>query len=206
MLSVTALKLFLLIVTIFLSVTSSVYASTSSILSRLKIAPVIEGHFVQTEKLVAIPQPFQTEGFFIFWKNDVLLWKAKKPIATTSIYNDQSFKTYIHLNGQRIENTSASATNTVNRILWGMLSKDMTALELDFQIFTQNNPDHWRMDFYPKSNMTGSIVKHITVTGQDNPEKIVVEHFSNDITTLTISDITLTETSSTRQENELANP
>ena len=82
----------------------------------------------------------------------------------------------------------------------------MTALELDLQNFTQKNTDHWRMDFYPKSNMTGSIVKHITVTGQDNPEKIVVEHFSNDITTLTISDITLTETSSTRQENELANP
>lgn len=206
MLSETALRPFVLIITFFLTVTGSVYASTSSIIARLKVAPVIEGRFVQTEKLVSIPKPFQTEGFFIFWKNDVLLWKAKEPVATTSIYNDQHFKTYIHLNGQRIENTSASVTNTVNRILWGMLSKDMTALELDFQIFTQNNPSHWRMDFYPKSNMTGSIVKHITVTGRDSPEKIVVEHYSSDITTLTISNITLAETSSTRQENELANP
>ena len=54
--------------------------------------------------------------------------------------------------------------------------------------------------------MTGSIVKHISVTGNRIPERIVVENFSNDITTLVISDIKLSETSSSRQENELANP
>lgn len=191
---------------VFSSAVFSVSASTMDIISRLKVAPVIEGNFVQTEKLVSIPTPFQCEGFFIFWKNDVLLWKTRNPIATTSIYNDQSFRTYTHLNGQTIENTSASATNTVNRILWGLLSKDMTALELDFQIFTQNNDNGWRMDFYPKSNMTGSIVKHISVVGKESLEQIVVEHFSSDITKLTIENVKLPETSSTRQENELANP
>lgn len=62
------------------------------------------------------------------------------------------------------------------------------------------------MDFYPKSNMTGSIVKHVSVTGKDTPEKIVVENFSSDITTLIIDEIKLSEISSTQQENELANP
>ena len=126
-------------------------------------------------------------------------------ILTTSLYTDQNFKTYIHLNGKRIENTSPSATNIVNRILWGLLSADMTALELDFQIFSQNKPESWKMDFYPKSNMTGSIVKHVSVTGKDTPEKIVVENFSSDITTLIIDEIKLSEISSTQQENELAN-
>lgn len=189
-----------------LAVATSVWASPMDIAERLDVAPVIEGHFVQTEKLVLIPQPFQCEGFFIFWENDVLLWKTKFPVATTSLYNDKTFKTYIHLNGKRIENSSASVTNVVNRILWGLLSTDITALELDFQIFTQNNENGWRMDFFPKSNMTGSIVKHISVTGNRIPERIVVENFSNDITTLVISDIKLSETSSSRQENELANP
>ena len=83
--------------------TTPVYASPMDIAERLDVAPVIEGHFVQTEKLVSIPKPFQCEGFFIFWKNDVLLWKTKSPVPTTSLYNDKTFKTYIHLNGKRIE-------------------------------------------------------------------------------------------------------
>ena len=182
------------------------HGSTTDIVSRLSVAPVIEGQFVQTEKLVSIPKPFESNGFFIFWKDDVLMWKTKEPIETTSLYTDQHFKTYIHINNKVVENTSSSATNVVNRILWGLLSADMTALELDFQIFTQNTPNHWRMDFYPKSNMTGCIVKHVSVVGKDIPEQIVVEHFSSDITTLMISDVVLSDISSTRQENELANP
>ena len=127
--------------TVLFSVAPLSCASTADIISRLKIAPVIEGRFIQKEKLVSVPKPFECEGFFIFWKDDVLLWKATKPILTTSLYTDQNFKTYIHLNGKRIENTSPSATNIVNRILWGLLSADMTALELDFQIFSQNKPE-----------------------------------------------------------------
>ena len=192
--------------TVLFSVAPLSCASTADIISRLKIAPVIEGRFIQKEKLVSVPKPFECEVFLYFWKDDVLLWKATKPILTTSLYTDQNFKTYIHLNGKRIENTSPSATNIVNRILWGLLSADMTALELDFQIFSQNKPESWKMDFYPKSNMTGSIVKHVSVTGKDTPEKIVVENFSSDITTLIIDEIKLSEISSTQQENELANP
>ena len=46
-----------------LAVATSVWASPMDIAERLDVAPVIEGHFVQTEKLVSIPQPFQCEGF-----------------------------------------------------------------------------------------------------------------------------------------------
>ena len=174
--------------------------SAADIGSRLHSAPVVEGHFVQRQKLVSIPK------VFIFWENDVLLWKTVQPVRTTSVYTDQNFKTYVHLNDKTITNTSLSATNIINRILWALLNKDMTALELDFQIFTQNNDSGWRMDFYPRSNMTGSIVKHVLVEGASAPQKIVVENYSNDITTLEISEITRSEISSSRQENELANP
>ena len=88
--------------TVLFSVAPLSCASTADIISRLKIAPVIEGRFIQKEKLVSVPKPFECEGFFIFWKDDVLLWKATKPILTTSLYTDQNFKTYIHLNGKRI--------------------------------------------------------------------------------------------------------
>lgn len=180
--------------------------SAADIGSRLRSAPVVEGHFIQRQKLVSIPKVFECEGFFIFWENDVLLWKTVQPVRTTSVYTDQNFKTYVHLNDKTITNTSLSATNIINRILWALLNKDMTALELDFQIFTQNNNSSWRMDFYPRSNMTGSIVKHVLVEGASAPQKIVVENYSNDITTLEISEITRSEISSSRQENELANP
>lgn len=180
--------------------------SAADIGSRLRSAPVVEGHFVQKQKLVSIPKVFECEGFFIFRENDVLLWKTVQPVRTTSVYTDQNFKTYVHLNGKTITNTSLSATNIINRILWALLNNDMTALELDFQIFTQNNDSGWRMDFYPRSNMTGSIVKHVLVEGASAPQKIVVENYSNDITTLEISEITRSEISSSRQENELANP
>ena len=163
-------------------------------------------NFIQRQKLVSIPKVFECEGFFIFWENDVLLWKTVQPVRTTSVYTDQNFKTYVHLNDKTITNTSLSATNIINRILWALLNNDMTALELDFQIFTQNNDSGWRMDFYPRSNMTGSIVKHVLVKGASAPQKIVVENYSNDITTLEISEITRSEISSSRQENELANP
>ena len=136
----------------------------------------------------------------------MLLWKTEHPVSTTTVYTDQNVKTYVHLNGKRIENTSASNTSIVNRILWGLLTSDMTALELDFQIFTQNTPDGWQMDFYPRSNMTASIIKHVRITGKETPEKIVVENFSDDVTTLVIGDLTFSDISSTRQENELANP
>ena len=189
-----------------LTVAHSSWASISDITARIQKAAVVEGRFTQTEKLVSIPRPFQCEGFFISWKDDVLLWKTQNPIPTTTVYTDQSVKTYIHLNGKRIENTSASNTNIVNRILAGLLSADMTSLELDFQIFTQNNPNGWQINFYPKSNMTASIVKHISVSGKNTPEKIVVENFSDDVTTVIISNMTFAEMSTTRQENELANP
>ena len=54
--------------------------------------------------------------------------------------------------------------------------------------------------------MTASIVKHISVSGKNTPEKIVVENFSDDVTTVIISNMTFAEMSTTRQENELANP
>ena len=85
-----------------------------------KLRRLLRGRFIQKEKLVSVPKPFECEGFFIFWKDDVLLWKATKPILTTSLYTDQNFKTYIHLNGKRIENTSPSATNIVNRNTMGI--------------------------------------------------------------------------------------
>ncbi len=192
--------------TLALTAATCSVASVSDIAARIQRAAVVEGEFTQTEKLVSVPKTFQCEGFFIFWNDDVLLWKTEKPISTTTVYTDQSVKTYIHLNGKRIENTSASNTNIVNRILSGLLSADMTSLELDFQIFTQNNPDGWQMNFYPKSNMTASIIKHVLVTGKNIPEKIVVENFSDDIITVTIRNVTFSNMSSTRQENELANP
>lgn len=191
---------------ILLTVATLSWASIHDITARIHRAPVVEGRFTQTEKLVSVPKVFKCEGFFIFWTDDVLLWKTEHPVSTTTVYTDQNVKTYVHLNGKRIENTSASNTSIVNRILWGLLTSDMTALELDFQIFTQNTPDGWQMDFYPRSNMTASIIKHVWITGKETPEKIVVENFSDDVTTLVIGDLTFSDISSTRQENELANP
>ena len=123
---------------ILLTVATVSWASIHDITARIHRAPVVEGRFTQTEKLVSVPKVFKCEGFFIFWTDDVLLWKTEHPVSTTTVYTDQNVKTYVHLKGKRIENTSASNTSIVNRILWGLLTSDMTALELDFQIHAKH--------------------------------------------------------------------
>lgn len=200
-----------LIFTLFTAVlltlsTESIAAGYGVIRARIDNAAVFEGRFVQSERLVNVPKLFECYGYFIFKPDDVLFWRTQTPVLTTSIYNDREFKTFIYINDARIENTSTPTTNIINRILWSLLSEGNSSLELDFNIHTQTNGNQWQMDLYPITTAMLSIVKRVTVIGDTFVRQIKVESFSNDFTTVRLSDIERFPVLSTRQERDLANP
>ena len=145
-------------------------------------------------------------GYFIFKPDDVLFWRTQTPVLTTSVYNDREFKTFIYVNNARIENSSTPTTNVINRILWSLLSDGDTSLELDFNIQIHFEDDQWQMDLYPITTAMLSVVKRVTVIGGSFVQQIQIESYSNDFTTLTLSDIERFPVLSTRQERDLANP
>lgn len=199
--------IFTLFTAVLLSLsTESVAADYGVIRARIDDAAVFEGRFVQSERLVNAPKLFECHGYFIFKPDDVLFWRTQTPVPTTSIYNDREFKTFIYINDARIENTSTPTTNIINRILWSLLSKGNSSLELDFNVHTQTDGNQWQMDLYPITTAMLSVVKRVTVTGDTFVRQIKVESFSNDFTTVRLSDIERFPVLSTRQERDLANP
>lgn len=181
-------------------------AELDDIINAIPTQTVIRGRYIQTQKLVHVPHAFTTEGHFIFWRDSVFLWRTNAPIRTTTLYTDKSLKTYLHINGKRIESVSSSATSIENRILWSIISRDLNALELDFQILAYDLPQGWQLDFYPKTNLTRSIVKHVIMLGRTGPRELIVENYSGDLTILKLFDISLSNASSSQEEAELANP
>ncbi|MCI5897191.1 MAG: outer membrane lipoprotein carrier protein LolA [Candidatus Aphodousia sp.] len=199
--------IFTLFTAVLLSLsTESVAADYGVIRARIDDAAVFEGRFVQSERLVNAPKLFECHGYFIFKPDDVLFWRTQTPVPTTSIYNDREFKTFIYINDARIENTSTPTTNIINRILWSLLSEGNSSLELDFNVHTQTDGNQWQMDLYPITTAMLSVVKRVTVTGDTFVRQIKVESFSNDFTTVRLSDIERFPVLSTRQERDLANP
>lgn len=199
--------IFTLFTAVLLSLsTESVVADYGVIRARIDDAAVFEGRFVQSERLVNAPKLFECHGYFIFKPDDVLFWRTQTPVPTTSIYNDREFKTFIYINDARIENTSTPTTNIINRILWSLLSEGNSSLELDFNVHTQTDGNQWQMDLYPITTAMLSVVKRVTVTGDTFVRQIKVESFSNDFTTVRLSDIERFPVLSTRQERDLANP
>ena len=66
--------------------------------------------------------------------------------------------------------------------------------------------NQWQMDLYPITTAMLSVVKRVTVIGGSFVQQIQIESYSNDFTTLTLSDIERFPVLSTRQERDLANP
>ncbi|HIU74114.1 MAG TPA: outer membrane lipoprotein carrier protein LolA [Candidatus Aphodousia faecipullorum] len=177
-----------------------------SIIEQIPTAPLIRGQYTQTQKLVHVPQPFVTHGHFVFWRDSVFLWKTQDKIPTSTVYSEHSFKTYVHLRGQRIVSSSSPATSLENRVLWALFSKDFNSLELDFQILAHDGKEGWQLDFFPKTNLTRSIVKHIQIRGHEIPESMTMQNYSGDFTTLRFTNVELSSSSSSEEEAELANP
>ena len=184
----------------------SLAADYAVVRARIDEAVVFEGRFVQSERLVHAQKLFECHGYFIFKPDDVLFWRTQTPVLTTSVYNDREFKTLIYVNNARIENSSTPTTNVINRILWSLLSDGDTSLELDFNIQIHFEDDQWQMDLYPITTAMLSVVKRVTVIGGSFVQQIQIESYSNDFTTLTLSDIERFPVLSTRQERDLANP
>lgn len=177
-----------------------------SIIEQIPTAPIIRGHYTQTQKLVNVPKPFVTQGHFVFWRDSVFLWKTQDKVPTSTVYSEQSFKTYVHLRGQRIVSSASPATSLENRVLWALFSKDFNSLELDFQIFAHEDKQGWQLDFFPKTNLTRSIVKHIQIRGKEMPESMTMQNYSGDFNTLRFTNMELSSGSSSEEEADLANP
>ncbi|MDR2625065.1 MAG: outer membrane lipoprotein carrier protein LolA [Zoogloeaceae bacterium] len=152
--------------------------------SRLVLAPVTRGDFVQTRQLVNIKKPLVSKGHFLVAREAGVLWENRTPFPqTTRLTRAEIVQT--DANGKPLMRLSADrepAIKLINSILFAVLSGDLSTLAQYFAAEGEVKGTGWKARFTPRDASLARILKSLTLTGASAVTQVEMENATGDFT------------------------
>jgi len=140
----------------------------------------LTAQFTQHKYLKILKTPLISNGHFWISKNQGIIWQVEKPIFSQIILNKKG----IEFSEQQSTQTSKSM-EYVGKLLQGLLSGDMQALQAQFDITViqaANTKTDWEIQLTPKSALLKKGIQAILLSGNQYIHRITLNEASGDKT------------------------
>ncbi|WOF80888.1 outer membrane lipoprotein carrier protein LolA [Stutzerimonas kunmingensis] len=163
---------------------------------------VVRGDFIQEKHLRALPQPLTSQGQFVLARDHGLLWLLQQPIRQDYRISALGIARRSEQGWQALDPQGSSARQ--NQLFLAVLSGDTQALQRDFDLQLNGDPDAWRLQLTPRGALLRQVFETIEIEGSDTVTRIELREVQGDRTVLRLLDSRLDDTLTAREQRDLA--
>ncbi len=163
---------------------------------------VVRGDFIQEKHLRALPQPLTSQGQFVLARDHGLLWLLQQPIRQDYRISALGIARRSEQGWQALDPQGSSARQ--NQLFLAVLGGDTQALQRDFDLQLNGDPDAWRLQLTPRGALLRQVFETIEIEGSDTVTRIELREVQGDRTVLRLLDSRLDDTLTAREQRDLA--
>lgn len=163
---------------------------------------VVRGDFIQEKHLRALPQPLTSHGRFVLARDHGLLWLLQQPIRQDYRITPQGIARRGEQGWQAVDPQGGSARQ--NQLFLAVLSGDTQALQRDFDLQLNGDPDAWRLQLTPRGALLKQIFADIEIQGGETVTRIELHETQGDRTLIRLLDSQTDVTLTAREKRDLA--
>ncbi|MDL0437902.1 LolA family protein [Stutzerimonas frequens] len=163
---------------------------------------VVRGDFIQEKHLRALPQPLTSQGRFVLARDHGLLWLLQQPIRQDYRITPQGIARRGEQGWQAVDPQGGSARQ--NQLFLAVLSGDTQALQRDFDLQLNGDPDAWRLQLTPRGALLKQIFADIEIQGGETVTRIELHETQGDRTLIRLLDSQTDVTLTAREKRDLA--
>lgn len=163
---------------------------------------VVRGDFIQEKHLRALPQPLTSQGRFVLARDHGLLWLLQQPIRQDYRITPQGIARRGEQGWQAVDPQGGSARQ--NQLFLAVLSGDTQALQRDFDLQLNGDPDAWRLQLTPRGALLKQIFADIEIQGGETVTRIELHETQGDRTLIRLLDSQTDVTLTASEQRDLA--
>ncbi len=155
---------------------------SAQLAQQLAAEEVVRGEFVQEKHLRSLAFPLRSTGQFVLSKQHGLLWQVQQPFAQTYRIDAQGVSLLTANGWQSQPGQNVAARQS--RLFLAVLQGNQQALQADFTLQLQGNPEKWQLNLLPKALFLQQIFKVIEIHGGALVERIELHETQGDRTVM----------------------
>ncbi|MEH6569594.1 MAG: outer membrane lipoprotein carrier protein LolA [Halioglobus sp.] len=126
---------------------------------------LVGGRFHQSKEQAGLPNPLQSQGEFLFWRDRGVHWSTETPVQQITVYRSDKTLQSIGDSGEVKEQKSRSE-RTFRRILLDIFSFDEAQIERQFEQHWQvGEQQRWHLLLQPKTMTLKRALQQVTLSG-----------------------------------------
>lgn len=155
----------------------------TSLQQQLSKHDVVRGDFTQLRHLEMFSQPLTSTGQFTLSKNHGLLWQQQAPFAVNLVLTQDKLKqTFADQESKTISAQENPMAFYFSHVFLSVFHGDTTTLKAQFTLNFSQQDDTWQLALTPKNAPLNAVFKTITLSGQENIDRLVLEELRGDNT------------------------
>lgn len=160
------------------------------IVSGLQQAAVVSGHFEQHKVLSGFRNPVVSSGEFLVARERGIVWHTQMPFESRLSITRERISTQ-HAGGTEqtlLSADNAPALQTVNELLFAVMTADLQQLSEQFDISGMRLPDaHWTLELVPRTPLLLQWLSRVHLSGDDWVRKVELQETQGDRSVIHLS-------------------
>ncbi len=154
---------------------TTVTAETREIVAaRLRNQAVIAGEFRQSRTDAKLPRPLESNGHFVFWRDQGVHWATTSPLTQQTVYRPDT--TWQMDDGPASARELRSRSDDIFRdVLLNVLSFDEAQLATEFESRWQvSDNGNWQLSLVPLRGHLARAIQTVELRGDENINRIEI--------------------------------
>ena len=146
----------------------------------------LNADFVQMKKIAALSRPLISKGQIWMSPEGQLIWQILKPLKSTMLIQDNSFKLFNKNDELQPDNRNALVKD-ISSLFLTLLSGDSEKLSSMFNQILKCDENSWHLELRPKEQKLSNLISLITLSGEESLTNISFQENRGDLTTIELS-------------------
>jgi hypothetical protein len=157
--------------------------------AELAAARVLSGKFVQRRYLAGLDRPLVSQGDFLLAREQGILWRTTTPFPSEFVLSAGGMTLRDGASTTHLSSSERPALRTALEVLFALFALDVGRLAETFELFGQNQGDHWQVGLRPRDGGLARLFDQAVISGAHTVERIELSSASGDRTEIELSGI-----------------
>ncbi|HEX5055461.1 MAG TPA: outer membrane lipoprotein carrier protein LolA [Gammaproteobacteria bacterium] len=158
-----------------------------SSIRKMQDVELLRGEFKQRKNLKILKQPFLSNGWFIFSRNDGLYWEITEPLPGAYLIGKKGIRPAAGSSGTSVDSPFADG---VGRMFSSIMGARLEELESYFDIYYRSLGSRWQLGLKPRNSRIATFMSGIEITGGRYIDTIRIVEGGGDTTEITFTAVT----------------
>jgi len=135
---------------------------------------LVGGRFHQSKEQAGLPNPLQSQGEFLFWRDRGVRWSTETPVQQVTVYRSDKTLQSVGESGE-VQEQKGRSERTFRRILLNIFSFDNAQIERQFEQHWQvDEQQRWHLLLQPKTRTLKRALQQVTLSGGEFVERLQI--------------------------------